>query len=256
MAGITSKESTEQPITKTIYLIRHAESEENQRMQSLNTVVNSVFRFTLPSSKDVMESLQLLNVVSQVDTPVSPTGEQQILEMAQILASQDFLKEVDLVMHSPLQRARDTSKGLLQCLAGNATIEELKHMEVSRVIETPLLVERTPTEWLPGQLETTLRKRILQWEAFVLEQPEERIAVVGHSQFFKAMLNLDFKFGNCHVWQVQLSNQITTHETTTENSSFPNLPPQWSGLKQLYDLNKSNQTASTCIDPPQSDNQE
>jgi broad specificity phosphatase PhoE len=230
-----STQSTEKKkiVTKTIYLIRHAESEENERTQSLTNVVRTLSSFKLPSSKEVSESLQLLNVYSQVDSGVSAAGAQQILDMADTLTKEDFLKlkDVNLVMHSPLQRARETSRGLLQCLAGSDTVEELRHQSVTRVIESPILVERTPSEWLPGKFEG-YRQRILQWEQFALEQPEQRIAVVGHSQFFKTMLNLDFKFGNCHVWEAQLSSEAKDCEAA--DAEFPTLSPQWSGLKQLY----------------------
>jgi broad specificity phosphatase PhoE len=221
-------------ITKTIFLIRHAESVENQRSQSLKTVFTSLMNFTLPSSKHVSESLQLFDITSQVDTNVSEVGEEQIVFMADTLAKEDFVqgKQIELVMHSPLQRARQTSKGLLQCLAGNELEAECKHTSVTRVVETPLLVERTPSEWMPGNFEG-FRQRIRQWEDFVLEQPEERIAVVGHSQFFKSMLNLDFKFGNCHVWEVQLNNATAAPINTDPN--YTTLSPRWSGLKQLYD---------------------
>jgi hypothetical protein len=56
--------------------------------------------------------------------------------------------------------------------------------------------------------------------------------VVGHSQFFKSMLNLDFKFGNCHIWEVQLSNAAAARGA---DPTYPQMPPRWSGLKHLYD---------------------
>ena len=73
-------------------------------------------------------------------------------------------------------------------------------------------------------------------------QPETAIAVVGHSQFFKAMLNLDFKFGNCDVWQVELSlSDGDQEESKTTSEPYP-LPRQSSNLERLYecDLQETN----------------
>ena len=232
---ITMTEATEESkvITKTIFLIRHAESEENRRMQSLGKVVKSLSSLSLPSSNDVYESMRLFHIPSQVDSDVSEVGKQQIRHMGEVLAKEEFLqtKQVQAVMHSPLKRARETCKGVLQCLAGDNLQEELRHTSVNRVLEVPMLAERTPVEWIPGNYEK-FDKRIRDWEAYVLEQPEERIAVVGHSQFFKSMLNLDVKFDNCHVWQVQLRNV-----QGEKDPNFPSLPPQWFGLQQLYKCN-------------------
>ncbi|GKY94246.1 hypothetical protein MPSEU_000390400 [Mayamaea pseudoterrestris] len=229
-----SNDNESKVITKTLYLIRHAESEENQRSQSLKTVFTSLRNFTLPSSTHVTEALQLFNVASQVDSNVSIVGQEQIVCVADLLAKEDFVrgKQIELVVHSPLLRARATCKGLLQCLAGNELEKELKHVSVTRVIESPLLIERTPSEWMPNNFES-YRQRIRQWEEFVLAQPEERVAVVGHSQFFKSMLNLDFKFGNCHVWEVQLRSEVPA--AAEANPEFPTLSPRYSRLKQLYD---------------------
>merc|ERR1739845_41405 len=63
------------------------------------------------------------------------------------------------------------------------------------------------------------------------EQPENIIVVVGHSQYFKSMLGLDFKFGNCDIWElkfdplVQLSHEtvkmdVSLAERTAKNRKF------------------------------------
>mmetsp|Transcript_31146 Transcript_31146/g.93382 ORF Transcript_31146/g.93382 Transcript_31146/m.93382 type:complete len:80 (-) Transcript_31146:1193-1432(-) len=66
---------------KTIYLIRHAESLENQRISCLKQTFRSIRRFNLPDGKDVRTGAQLLNVAAQVDSEVSERGiKQQFLE--------------------------------------------------------------------------------------------------------------------------------------------------------------------------------
>eukprot|EP00977_Amphora_coffeiformis_P003597 scaffold701_cov158-Amphora_coffeaeformis.AAC.25 len=104
---------------KTVYLIRHAESEENRRLSSLGTVLSNVSRFQVPRSTDVWASFHLLNISAQVDSPVSVVGKAQIDNVAQKLQAADFLKthKVTTILHSPLERAQETCQGLLQCRA-------------------------------------------------------------------------------------------------------------------------------------------
>jgi hypothetical protein len=151
-----------------------------------------------------------------------------------------------MVAHSPLLRARETSEGMLGCVAPDKTADS-----VDRVIEVDILAEKTPQEWTPMYY-SAFKTRIANFEEWLAEQPEEHVAIVGHSQYFKAMFGLDFKFGNCDVWQAtfdpsKLSSgsseeqceQVVTienDESQTSNDDKPvwNLPPQWSNLLQVY----------------------
>ena len=63
---------------KTIYLIRHAESEENRRLGSLKSAFSGLTRCQLPNRKDVYASFELLNVSAQIDSDVSPKGKEQV----------------------------------------------------------------------------------------------------------------------------------------------------------------------------------
>ena len=73
-----TKTTTTSTTTKTVYLIRHAESEENRRLGSLKTSVKGLGKFTLPKKEDVVASVQLLNVCAQLDSDVSPKGQKQV----------------------------------------------------------------------------------------------------------------------------------------------------------------------------------
>ena len=138
---------------------------------------------------------------------------------------------IELVAHSPLQRARQTSYGMLQCVAplnnhddnanhnnpnkpkqqsNDPTIKGCIHPSVKRVVELDILSERTPIEWLPIQHDAYTR-RIAEFEIWLSQQPEEVIAVVGHSLYFKNMLGLSTKFKNVDVWSLQF-------DFTVENS--------------------------------------
>lgn len=228
--------------TKTVYLIRHAESEENRRIASLGRCFKQLGKFSLPSSSDIYASTQLLNLMAQVDSSVSEVGVKQIADMGAKLKEADFLlaAAVKLVAHSPLLRAQETSEGMLGCRANGTKADS-----VDRVLELDLLIEKTPQEWTPMYF-SSFKKRIASFEDWLGEQPEDSIAIVGHSQYFKAMLGLDFKFGNCDVWEVKFDlskraaselvdeEKKTEDATQTEDSSEYKVPPQWSDLKQLY----------------------
>lgn len=201
---------------KTVFLIRHAESEENRRTGCLKKAIRSFGRFELPDSKDVGAAFELLNMKEQIDSDVSEIGKSQISNMADILHESNFVtsNNIELVAHSPLIRARETSKGMLGCMAPSMVSKTVK-----RVVETDLLIEKTPKEWILGQSDT-FTKRLSNLEKWLNDVPEQNIALVGHSQFFKALLKLDYKFGNCDVWQVKFDGKSETEK--------------WTNLKQIF----------------------
>ena len=139
---------------KTIYLIRHAESEENRRIAALSRTFQRLKKFSLPKTAELSTSTELLNVSAQVDSDVSEIGTKQIAHMGEKLGKENFVKSsgIELVVHSPLLRARQTSLGMLGCMTASQTddaIEEQRAESVSRVAETDLLLEKKPSEWTP-----------------------------------------------------------------------------------------------------------
>jgi broad specificity phosphatase PhoE len=252
-----SSSSTTTASPKTIFLIRHAESEENRRIAALSRTFKTLGKFSLPKSSDLYASTELLHVQGQVDSNVSEIGAKQIAHMKEKLQQDDFVKStgIQLVAHSPLLRARQTSEGMLGCMtAATEKQSDLKADSVSRVVQTNLLLEKTPSEWTPLYYGGFI-KRIQDFETWLANQEEDTIALVGHSQFFKAMLGLNFKFGNCEVWKVtfdprKVANKngvipavtIDTAKGEKKNDSILqgsqtpqwNLPPQWSNLEKKY----------------------
>lgn len=49
-----------------------------------------------------------------------------------------------------------------------------------------------------------LDARIREFVAKLAERPEQHIAVVGHSSFFKRMLGMHYKLNNCELYQTSL----------------------------------------------------
>lgn len=232
----SSSPATDTNTTKTVYFIRHAESEENRRIASLGTVFGDLRRLALPKSQDVMASCHLLHVPAQVDSSVSENGKAQIANMAEQLRAANFLETagVQVVVHSPLIRAQETSEGLLQCRAGTGGSPEQKDPSVKRVEVLDMLREKTPAEWIPGNI-GSLRKRMDAFEDWLAAQPERVIAVVGHSQYFKAILNLSYKFRNCDVWKIQFDASKRQQSSLAVSSEKDVLPPQWSGLENSFE---------------------
>ena len=161
---------------------------------------------------------------------------------------------MQLVAHSPLLRARQTSEGMLGCVTAASSSEQKLSPPVKRVEELTCLLEKTPSEWIPGNF-GGFAKRIVEFEQWVCDQPEDSIAIVGHSQFFKAMLEMTYKFDNCDVWEVTLDctkvpgRSDEDQEEKKDDTSViedkaeadcsvqgeeKQLPRGWKGLKKLY----------------------
>jgi broad specificity phosphatase PhoE len=229
------------PTSKTIYLIRHAQSEENRRLESLLSVARSLTRFSWPRSSDIGASLELLSLSQQVDSPVSEFGKQQIAHMADILRQDNFIesRQIQAVAHSPLIRARETCLGMLGCLKATATESTggscgESSIPEDQIYELELLREKTPSEWIPGN-SSGMYQRIRSLEEWLSGRSEQVICLVGHSQFFKAMLNHDSKFGNCDVMQAQFQPlDETTNDDKSSSSSTSEKKSQWSSVTAVH----------------------
>ena len=233
---------------KTIYLIRHAQSEENRRMASLTAALSAVGRFSVPRASDVGAALHLLHVSAQVDSSVSAVGAAQIQNVAAQLHAADFWNShrVSTVVHSPLQRAVDTCQGLLEgpprgedattstaaTTTATTTTTTIQPPHDMRIESLDILREKTPAEWLPGNA-ASLRQRLdaLQDYLAALPATECVVCVVGHSQYFQALLNLSYKFGNCDVYRVEFDGATPRGRSAAKDV----LPPQWSGLERVFE---------------------
>ena len=100
--------------TKTIYLIRHAESLENENWLGWFTVFQTLARFDdWPRREDVHTAYRLANIDDMVDTPLSDFGKEQIKGMAKLIQNEKFVNNNMKVAYSPLTRARETAQGIL-----------------------------------------------------------------------------------------------------------------------------------------------
>jgi hypothetical protein len=222
--------TTTNAAVKTIFLVRHAESDENRRLHSLKTAFKDLTRFALPQTKDIVASCELIRIDQQVNSNVSQFGKQQIAYMANILQETNFVtkQNVQLLVHSPLLRAKETCRDMFGCVLSNTSDDRSpllppplssSNHNITEVIESDLLTEMTPLEWIPGNA-GSLQKRMRSLESWLSERPETTIVCVGHSQYFKAMLQLPYKFQNCDVIRVQFdpsSNGNTSKWSNVQN---------------------------------------
>jgi hypothetical protein len=74
----------------------------------------------------------------------------------------------------------------------------LKNVSVE---ECDLLLEKTPIEWTPVWGDAQLDKRISGFTKYVETGVKNVAVVVGHSQYFRRMLNQRDKFDNCDIWE-------------------------------------------------------
>ncbi|GMH51570.1 hypothetical protein TrRE_jg12333 [Triparma retinervis] len=209
---------------RTIYLIRHAESVENMMIHDFKTLVG-IFPPPQPGepAPQVLRLFNLLNVPALVDCALSPRGVRQTEALKDFTSSYNngkgFLPSVfasggpSLVIHSPLRRARQTCAMATSLCSSNGNDPEYDWTSTGltspggevEVMEQPLLLEKTPVEWLPG-LGGRLEARIESFKTWITTRPESSIVVVGHSQWFKKMLGMDKKFDNCDIWKVEFND--------------------------------------------------
>lgn len=262
-----AKQTASSP-TKTVYFIRHAESDENRRRFSLEQCLQNIVTGNMPSTEDINASFELLNVPAQVDSDVSEVGAQQIAHMGQLLEKQKFLEQtgIQLVVHSPLLRARRTCEGLLGCVVaaenddtndseGEKTKTTKKAPTISRVEELDILRERAPHEVpedvilkeIAPKAPSNFTKRIEQFERWLHKQPEDVVAIVGHSNHFRSLLNLPYKFKNCEVWKATFdptaleAESVSTPAATAENNNGRH-PTTWSQIERIYECEVYRQT--------------
>jgi len=205
---------------KTLYLIRHAETLENTKISALKNAATMLTKCRRPRKEDVTKSLGLIKdaAVNHADSPLSEFGKKQVENMGSILREGDFLREesIELVVHSPLSRARESCAGILNCCAvatstegdDGVLIEKCQpppNYVKSGVIELECLKEATPHEQLLPGGKKKFMERLDEFELWLGGRKEERIAVVGHSQYFRTMLGMKKKFNNCDVWRVTYS---------------------------------------------------
>ncbi|CAM9314916.1 unnamed protein product, partial [Heterosigma akashiwo] len=193
---------------KTVYLIRHAETEENVKLHGLEQTGRRLKQFKLPKGRELLDGciFLLMCLQNKTDARLSSHGREQICQMREILKENSFLEtnKISVIVHSPLQRARETCKGLFGAAADGSPDGSSLPNHVRHVAELDCLREITAWEnSIEGK--SKFRQRVQALENWLSCCSENNIAVVGHSEYFMYMLGLpkSEKFKNCDVWKVE-----------------------------------------------------
>ena len=201
---------------KTLILIRHAQSVENVKVTHLCDGLQRIRKFQFPTWQQIVSTLSLLSLT--VDSKVSELGKRQICDMKDILRDENFWKlKIELIVCSPLSRAQDTCNGILPSDNSGVKVVTLDDLEEATIYE--------------HIFSSTLMKRIENFKRWLAETDEETIVIVGHSQYFKKMLQLKTLMRNCDVWQCDFSSGFGGNTSVT-SSSVRNY--QWTNLHLLH----------------------
>jgi broad specificity phosphatase PhoE len=263
---------------KTIYLIRHAESLENLAYQGARNIQAAYSSRKFPAPRDVGDAFQLAFKMFRptvMNAALSEMGEEQVYQLYTNLRKDQFwdkLKEAQgapegqmaplLMVHSPLTRAKQTAYGVLlgpDQMAPN-TIQEIQKdaddnviiQEGVRIQELDSLQEVNPPEIIrdalsPWRKRKKLDFRVEDFERWIESRPESTIVVVGHSMYFKRMLNLPKSFDNCDIWEAKYGMSPSSSSSSSEEETksrkedqeqavekTKDLPRSWKSLRRLY----------------------
>lgn len=194
---------------KTLVFVRHAQSNENVKVIKMFEGLTRLRNFQAPTFQHIRSTLSLSSLT--IDSLVSPLGKRQILDMHMILRDEQFWarQNFDLVVCSPLTRARETCEGIFP-----------KEPEGLKITIRDDLEEATPYEHLCNG---TLLARIERFKHWLASCDEERVLIVGHSQYFKKMLGLTTLMRNCDVWQCDFASDEGTNATDRMTFEYTNL---------------------------------
>ena len=162
MDGTKQQQAAAAPApTKILYLVRHAQSEQNVATERLR-------------NGDAAALVTIATNFASVgyDAPVSEAGKGQLEAARKDLEGLVDQKNIALVVHSPLQRARDTALAVFE---GRG----------APLLELPQMHERTVSEYM---LPSLIDQRIEDVVTWLASREERVIALVGHGQFFKRCL--------------------------------------------------------------------
>ena len=228
MADHSSQSSTEstgnREKKKNLVLIRHAQSTENVKVIRFFEGLKRLRNFQLPTCEQMTGTLSLLSLT--IDSEVSEQGKRQILDMHMILKDDKFWdrQKFDLIVCSPLIRARETCRGILPIPSDKNAMEFMIHND---------LEEATPYEHV---FASTLLTRIKIFTEWLESREEKNILIVGHSQYFKKLLGLKALMRNCDVWQCDFTSDVgVSRDLPTPTTTY-----QWLNINLLHRTELSN----------------
>eukprot|EP00912_Choanoflagellata_sp_UC4_P002047 UC4_evm3s1308 len=202
------KPNTRSHTHKTLYLVRHAESEENVKVRAVTSGWNRTRRFRgFFTPYELLQGIRLL--ACNTNAKLSQAGELQLIEQRRRIDAQNFSAQsvgAEVIVHSPLIRAKRTAYRLF--------VEGFDKSQVQSptpVYEIRDLTERKPYEYIFNGPFNNRISRLITW---LQKRPEQCLIIVGHGQFFKRMLGVEWKFRNVDIFKTDFE---------VETGSFSNI---------------------------------
>lgn len=173
-------------VRKKVIFIRHAESQNNVAKQDAAATWLACKTFTgWPSLKQIGSIASMITI--PMNTDLSDAGEKMAGNLRHQMNQTDFISNhgVELIVHSPLIRAQRTCSILFE------------HTGVP-IVENEFIFEKNISEHFRF---ADMNRRVTQFIEWLRARPECVIVVVGHSAFFRSLLQLkkDMKMKNCEV---------------------------------------------------------
>lgn len=168
---------------KKIFLIRHGESEYNAAKRDAKEAWHNLRSFkSFPTLKQ-MYSITVL-MPKSYNSDLTRDGEKMVLKLKDLFKQANFIKtnDVQLIVHSPLIRAKRTCEGIFS-KDGVAIIENNKISEMNMMEYVHL---------------KDLKKRVSEFMDWLSNRSESCIVVVGHGIFFQELLGCE-QLENCEV---------------------------------------------------------
>lgn len=214
-----------------ILFIRHAESIENMKMQSLSDSINRLKEWRLLSRRQISLLFRLCSF--DIDSNLSFLGHQQIEEMKRFLDEQKhFWKKsfpFDLCVFSPYQRTRETCQGIIP------------HSFHSKCVPVEELKELSPYEHIFQSSKLDEQIVLFQKYLFHLSKNIKKIVIIGHSKWF-------LKFLSMIPWSSELGENPFASINTSSSSIIMRNCDIW---KIKYAYNIHNIHSGKIISKPQ-----
>ena len=168
---------------KKVIFIRHCESVNNEAITTILAFIQELINFRLPSS--VLPLFELLKYT--YDCAITTKGNAQVVDICKILKDDSFweLNKPQLIIHSPLIRARETVRQFL--------INSPSPFNDLRVASSPDLREANILEHI---FQSYIDTRIKAFEGWLGGLEEETVIVVGHGKCIthSSILNLLYSY--------------------------------------------------------------
>ena len=206
-----------------VFIIRHAESEENVKIKALCEAVVQFQSLKLPSWAQLSQVASLLEC--ELDSKLSDHGKRQAKDMQMILKSRGFWEQnFDLVAYSPMKRAVETSCIILP----DSVVGKSQCLEILREI--------SPIEQL---IKSRVAKKIQEFESWLSNTPTsvKKIVLIGHCQYFNSLLGMKTLMRNCDVWQSAVTLPTSAPGSTRCDWTAPVLLYR-SGLSEPHPIGK------------------